>query len=360
MKRQSFPLLLDLLYRPVCEDVLQAECGLESTATLNDLKCYEITSQFTPCRDDDSFEVFHDSEACDGRMDCSTGKDEANCEGCAMECLTGLDDPCIPHGWICDDIEDCLDGKDEQRCLYGVSKDCFFSCFNNVTCLPTLGLGDGHRDCTFGEDETPNYIEESLRDHWGSCSYNCTSVYGNALSVPDAFRCDGDADCLEGEDEQICSGDTAEQSHEGTEDDCPTITCFLHGVPDFSCLPNHLVCDGHPDCVLQEDEQGCGDNPEQILDQEPTVGPTDGPKPTERPTDPFETSEETTAGQEPSEETIGGQEPTYDHEAAAEPTSLEERKVTDFYARSHGHKNRAVFWIAVGELVAHVFFDNAL
>ncbi|XP_035691428.1 low-density lipoprotein receptor-like [Branchiostoma floridae] len=179
--------------------------------------CYEITSQFSPCRDDDSSEVFHDSEACDGRVDCSTGKDEANCEGCAMECFTGLDDPCIPHGWICDDIEDCMDGKDEQRCLYGVSKDCFFSCFNNFTCLPTLELGDGHRDCEFGEDEIPNYIEESLRDHWGFCSYNCTSVYGNALCVPDAFRCDGDADCLEGEDEQMCSGYTTFQSYEATE-----------------------------------------------------------------------------------------------------------------------------------------------
>eukprot|EP00058_Branchiostoma_floridae_P020372 XP_002605862.1 hypothetical protein BRAFLDRAFT_90819 [Branchiostoma floridae] len=136
----------------------------------------EITSQFSPCQDDDSTEVFHDSEACDGRVDCSTGKDEENCEGCAMECWTGLDDPCIPHGWICDDIEDCLDGKDEQRCLY---------------------------------------VEESLGDHWGSCSYNCTSVYGNALCVPDAFSCDGDADCVEGEDEQMCSGDTTDQSYKG-------------------------------------------------------------------------------------------------------------------------------------------------
>ncbi|XP_035685352.1 CD320 antigen-like [Branchiostoma floridae] len=51
-------------------------------------------------------------------------------------------------------------------------------------------------------------FEEALGRKWGSCSYSCPSVYGNASCVPDAFRCDGDADCLGEEDEQGC-GDAA-------------------------------------------------------------------------------------------------------------------------------------------------------
>ncbi|XP_066264097.1 very low-density lipoprotein receptor-like [Branchiostoma lanceolatum] len=102
--------------KPVCEDVLEGECGLELTVTLQHLGCLEIDSQFSPCGDG---ELFHDSLACNHIEDCSTGEDEANCDECAMECLTGLSEPCIPRGWICDELEDCLDGKDEQGCVQG-------------------------------------------------------------------------------------------------------------------------------------------------------------------------------------------------------------------------------------------------
>ncbi|XP_066293805.1 LDL receptor repeat-containing protein egg-1-like [Branchiostoma lanceolatum] len=93
---------------------------------------------------------------CDGIEDCSTGKDETNCDECGMECPTDLGDPCIPSQWICDDIEDCSDRRDEQGCVQGVPKHCFFTCRNSVTCLPTRHLGDGHQDCSFGEDERPS------------------------------------------------------------------------------------------------------------------------------------------------------------------------------------------------------------
>ncbi|XP_066305470.1 uncharacterized protein [Branchiostoma lanceolatum] len=68
-----------------CEDVMEAECGLESTTKLEDLGCLEIDSQFIPCWDDVSpgeyQEVFHQSQECDNTEDCSTGKDEENCDG---------------------------------------------------------------------------------------------------------------------------------------------------------------------------------------------------------------------------------------------------------------------------------------
>ncbi|CAH1261567.1 LRP1 [Branchiostoma lanceolatum] len=385
--------------RPACEDILQAECGLASTAMLDDLGCYEIYSQFSPCLDDAGSglesEVFHDIQACDGRVDCSTGKDEADCGGCAMECFTSLDDPCIPHGWVCDGFVDCLDEKDEQRCLQGVSKDCFFSCINNVTCLPTRQLGDGRRDCAFGEDERPDYIEEALRDKWGSCSYNCTSVYGNTSCVPGVFGCDDDADCLEEEDEQRCDGVTSPPSGPG--DDCPTVACFLPGVPELYCLPTHLVCDGHPDCMSLEDEQGCANGRVEDL-QAPTGGPTDGQEPTggppggQEPTGGSTGGQEptggppggqaptggSTGGQEPTGGSTGGQEPTggsadgqeqsggptHGHGPTAEPTRgqewIGEQQVTGLHASDHGPKNRATLWMIIAAVVVQIFFYNAL
>ncbi|KAI8512632.1 Low-density lipoprotein receptor domain class A [Branchiostoma belcheri] len=223
---------------PVCEDILHTECGEEETTAADKLGCSEIDSQFSLCEDDVSAVVsreperYHASQACDGREDCSTGKDEATCEGCALECAA--DRSCIPSTWICDDIEDCSDGTDERACVEGVPKNCFFHCVGNMTCLPTRLLGDGHRDCADGGDERDSDIEEALARRWGSCGYTCASVYGNASCVPYKFFCDGSAG------------------------DCPTLTCGRPGAPAPYCVPVHLICDGHPDCVSGEDEQGCG------------------------------------------------------------------------------------------------------
>ncbi|XP_066271589.1 prolow-density lipoprotein receptor-related protein 1-like [Branchiostoma lanceolatum] len=254
----------------VCENVLEAECGLELTMDLENLGCLEIDRQFSPCWDPDG-DVFHDSQACDGTADCSTLEDEANCDECAMECLTVSGNPCVSSGWICDELNDCLNGEDEQGCVQGVPKHCFFTCRNNVTCLPTTHLGDGHQDCADGEDEMPIEVEEALGRRWGSCGFICASVFGNASCVPDAFSCDGDADCWEEEDEQDCEG-----GQPGAED-CPTFYCGLPSSPDLVyCVHRHLICDGYPDCAAGEDEQGCAkaDGVSTQASTAPSVGPT--------------------------------------------------------------------------------------
>ncbi|XP_078662456.1 uncharacterized protein LOC144906213 [Branchiostoma floridae x Branchiostoma belcheri] len=180
---------------------------------------------------------------------------------CALECA--VDRSCIPSTWICDDIEDCPDGTDERACVEGVPKNCFFHCVGNMTCLPTRLLGDGHRDCADGGDERDSDIEEALARRWGSCGYTCASVYGNASCVPYKFLCDGVPDCRTGEDEQVCQGlgrPQAGNPGDGPDKagDCPTLTCGRPGAPAPYCVPVHLICDGHPDCVSAEDEQGCG------------------------------------------------------------------------------------------------------
>eukprot|EP00058_Branchiostoma_floridae_P007252 XP_002592740.1 hypothetical protein BRAFLDRAFT_67180 [Branchiostoma floridae] len=234
----------------------------------------EIDSQFMSCWDGTSpgrgAGVFHGFQACDGVEDCSTGRDEENCDDCGMECQTTLDSAsCVPSSWICDEIEDCLDGEDEQGCVQGVPKHCFFTCRNDVTCLPTRLLGDGNQDCPDGEDERRSYVEDAMGGRWGSCSFNCSSVYGNASCVPDAFACDGDADCLGEEDEQSCE-DIA-PGDEGVPDVCLTFLCNMPGgATDQICVPPHWVCDGYPNCASGEDEQGCG-NADSVSTQTSTA-----------------------------------------------------------------------------------------
>eukprot|EP00058_Branchiostoma_floridae_P021782 XP_002607272.1 hypothetical protein BRAFLDRAFT_88220 [Branchiostoma floridae] len=234
---------------------------------------------------------------CDGYNDCEDGSDEESCTNqgpCAEQGLWQCDvytRTCINQTSVCDGNEDCQFGTDEKNCA-SVPKDCFFTCRDNVTCLPTRQLGDGQKDCTDGEDERPGDVEQALTEMWGSCSYNCSSVYGNASCVPDAFSCDGDADCLEEEDEQGCiehiyiiynrasldgyssggadgsAGDMSTQTSAtrtaGTTQnyvetaECPTFYCGLSSSMEPSCVQDHLICDGQPDCTLGEDEQGCG------------------------------------------------------------------------------------------------------
>ncbi|XP_078667371.1 uncharacterized protein LOC144909181 [Branchiostoma floridae x Branchiostoma belcheri] len=311
------PWLYNYGEKPICEDVLNGECGLDLTMKLEDLGCVEIDSQFSTCGDGD---VYHNSLACDGTEDCSTGEDEENCDECAMECLADLGDACIPSEWICDELLDCVDGADEKGCVEGVPKHCFFTCVNNVTCLPTSQLGDGRQDCANGEDESPNDIEESLGHKWGSCSYNCTSVYGNASCVPDAFVCDGDADCLEKEDEQGCDREDFIRKAE----DCRTFYCSLPGSADLYCVHGHLICDGHPDCAAGEDEQGCGGN-------------VPGGMPSQ-------------AGK------TGSTEPT------AEPTSSQGafQDYTELHAGSCGPRDQAIVWMTAALLGCHLLYRMAV
>ncbi|CAH1271508.1 LRP1B [Branchiostoma lanceolatum] len=388
-------------------DILEAECGLELAMELEDLRCLEIDSQFSACGDGD---VFHDSQACDGIEDCSTLEDEENCDECGMECPTDSGDPCIPTGWICDGLRDCLDGRDEQclqacvvqrlailplelwedpgfdpgcvahrtctlqervavlrtgrvvNLLKRVPKHCFFTCRNNVTCLPTSQLGDGHRDCSDGEDERPRDIEDALGSMWGSCSFNCASIYGKASCVPDAFSCDGDADCLEEEDEEGCGGVAP------TAEDCPTFYCGLSGSPDPYCVQEHLICDGYPDCAAGEDEQGCGSSQpievcltfycahpgyqdptycvhsHLICDGYPDCAAGEDEQGCDT-TDVASTQASTTPSFGPTAEPTNGQ------------ISFEDQTVLD--AGSHGSKYQPMMWMTAAALVGHTLYRLA-
>ncbi|CAH1248707.1 SORL1 [Branchiostoma lanceolatum] len=272
----------------------------------------EIDSQFIPCRDDVSpgeyHEVFHESQQCDGTDDCPTGKDEANCDDCAMQCPTQWGDPCIPDNWICDDLEDCLDGRDEQECVQGVPKNCFFTCRNNVTRLPTPQLGDGHRDCSDGEDERPGDVVDALTRRWGSCGYSCVSIYSNASCIPDAFSCDGDADCAAGEDEQGCGNVDGSSTQVSTT----------------------------PSAGQHNPAVGQGATSRPTHGQEATIGPLDGQEVTRGLTDVHDPREGPTA------ESTTGQGPFESHTG------------------SRGRQNQAMVWLTVAALGGQILYRLAM
>ncbi|XP_066294631.1 CD320 antigen-like [Branchiostoma lanceolatum] len=182
-------------------------------------------------------------------------------------------------------------------------------------------------------------VEDALARRWGSCSYNCSSVYGNAPCVPDAFRCDDEADCLEEEDEEACDhvGDA------GGTDDCPTLTCDLPATLDPICVPHHQICDGYPDCAAGEDEQGCGNAGGASTQATTTSG----------------VSLQTAAtGKEVTRWPTWGQEPQ--DGLTTEPTSgqetFEDQTVGGFH-ESHGSHDQAMIWMVAAALCGQILYD---
>ncbi|XP_078585446.1 uncharacterized protein LOC144867408 [Branchiostoma floridae x Branchiostoma japonicum] len=278
--------------KPICEEILQATCGTESTIKFDELGCSE----------------------------------------CVLQCETESGDPCIPKRWICDNTADCLDGEDEQGCSNEkASIGCFFKCLSGAfivtqICVPPHQLGDGQEDCGLGEDEDPRQVELALEAWFGTCNFNCPSVYGNASCVPDVFVCDDTPDCLGEEDEQSCGV---------VEESCFTFSCGFPGDPTPLCVPEHLICDGHPDCLAGEDEQGCGPAAAGM------VAKTTGQE-TEEPTVNVEAEEGPTVGQEATAEPSSGRGPP-----DGQP---------GFHAESGGAFNRAPFWMTAAAIGVHIFY----
>ncbi|KAI8506079.1 Low-density lipoprotein receptor domain class A, partial [Branchiostoma belcheri] len=313
-----------------------------------------------------ALEKFHDTQACDGIIDCSTGKDEDNCEEmeCVLQCETESGDPCIPARWICDDTEDCLGGEDEQGCN-DAQEERPPTMARSVSVKSRLAFREfdhASRGCFF--KCAPNgfslFIELALEKWFGSCSYACASVYGNASCVPDVFVCDGLTDCLDGEDEQKCSEET-----------CLTFFCDLPGVPVPVCVPDNLICDGHADCQAAEDEKVPRCRPDSLLDpfvdrppagKPEREGPFAGLEPEEGPK--VGQEEGPRVGQEegprvhPEEGPRFRQEegPRVDQDGTAEPSGGSPEKQSEFYAGNGGNGDRAAFWLTAAALGLQIFY----
>ncbi|XP_028290327.1 suppressor of tumorigenicity 14 protein isoform X1 [Gouania willdenowi] len=132
-------------------------------------------------------------KVCDGKKDCSDGRDEAKCTSCRPgEVLCG-NSQCRPAGSQCAGSSACADSSEEGNC----GSKCYHVCPNKV-CLSKSSVCDGIVDCKDRSDEL-----NCTRAFKGcaASSYKCAN--GKCVGKVNP-ECDGVKDCFDGSDELRC------------------------------------------------------------------------------------------------------------------------------------------------------------
>ena len=191
-------------------------------------------------------------------------------------CGTGMfrcvDSSCIPHIHICNGIQDCPCAEDEILCS-GANKETltlfphsyyhklltmFHKDFSFILSNVTYNLifcGNGNKEDFIPENkwcvyEHLNSFREplycSFAEHLKNCStVKCNGYFKcpNSYCIPYKYACDDIWDCPRGHDEQICH----------------SINCSgsFHCQNQTVCISLERVCDGVPDCFLEDDEIFC-------------------------------------------------------------------------------------------------------
>jgi DNA-binding beta-propeller fold protein YncE len=195
---------------------------------------------------------------CDNVKDCHLGEDEHDCPLVCKdgETVCGDKHRCVDNKLFCDGYEDCDDGSDEKFCPAGSIKlhTCdpdHFSCPGEHFCMPNHFKCDGHKDCENGEDEKD--CEGGILQDNNDCpspNYKCEDSEGTCIAA--RHVCDGESDCIDGIDEQNCGNLTHYTECLLSEGKYACHEEF--GYAEVVCIELNHLCDGKPQCPLNEDE----------------------------------------------------------------------------------------------------------
>ncbi|XP_075927382.1 sortilin-related receptor isoform X2 [Petromyzon marinus] len=251
---------------------------------------------------------------CDGDNDCHDWSDEVNCSSsqgnisCSADGFQCPSGPCIPRRWLCDGDKDCLDGADEQQqCGDRQCPPYDFKCVASGRCILGSWQCDGERDCSDGSDEvnctdsgglvppqpTPGHLNCTSSEfqcrsgvcislHWkcdgvddcgdysdeANCRGSGPTVAPRCLPlfqfqcrnhrcVPVWWKCDNDNDCGDWSDEDTCPNWQASRGNATTSSQPSGCPAHQFRCGDGTCIFDHFVCDGSPDCADGSDEYGC-------------------------------------------------------------------------------------------------------
>ncbi|XP_043466543.1 sortilin-related receptor-like isoform X3 [Leptopilina heterotoma] len=203
---------------------------------------------------------------CDLDRDCRDGKDEMNCtySNCTdsqFKCDNGR---CISHRWLCDGEDDCRDGSDERNCTIPVQpstcKSDEIQCTKEHMCIPRTWKCDGEKDCEDGSDEAD--CQSMKCESW---QFDCQDQNQQHRCIYRSWVCDGDKDCNNGLDEQNCTQTSAPPLFPPS---LPTNSCndWMFRCHNKKCVPYWWKCDSVDDCGDNSDELGCG-NPDVTTDR---------------------------------------------------------------------------------------------